>query len=865
MAKNKTYELALKIAGKVDSSLRAACNEADKNLSSLGTAAKTAGKIAVTALAAVATAAAGVALSSLNTYAEFEQAMANTAAIAGATEEDYAALEAAAREMGAATTKTATEAAEALGYMALAGWNTQQSIAGLEPILRLSEATQMDLARASDLVTDSMSALGLGVDEMRDYLDLAVQTNNKANTTAESLMEAFIGCGGAAKTVGVDLTELSTALGILANNGTKGTEAGTAMNAMLVRMSSKDVAINAMKKLGVSVFDAAGNFRGLETVMGDLSKAMANLSTEEKAAYMSKIAGTNYYTEMSYLLDAVAESADGTASAWANLEGQLQGRDGALMNMAGQVTDTLNSAKEIFMSAVQEAQLTIGEQLAPYAQEGLEYLANEVLPAVTEKLGEIIPQLIEAAKWAVEHRDVILAVAGGIVSMVAAYKIAKTVVTAYNAVMGVYKVICAASATGTFTLAGAMAAVSWPVIAVMAAILALVAVVVLLVKNWDKVKATALAVWEKIKSVWNTVATWFKDKVITPVVNFFSAVVGAVTGFFSRLWANIKGVWKAVANWFKNSVITPLVNFFTPIINTISGIFRGAWIIIQAVWKAVSTWFKDRVITPVVTVFSTIVGAVSGFFSTLWGNIVAIWTAVSSWFNDNVITPVISVFSTIVEGVGAFFSGLWENIVAVWEAAGAWFMLYVATPINNAFQAVSDFVKGIFNGLIGFVEGMINKIIGGINGLIGGFSAVVGKAAEFLGIDWGGISELPMVSLPRLAAGGIATAPTLAEIGEGGEPEAVLPLSKLAAMLDGWTKKPKPEGGGRPEPGEPPKPEGALPAGGGETIMFSPVFNFYGPTTPEEAEEAGRISFAEFKRLYKQMKAEERRKSFAPA
>lgn len=93
----------------------------------------------------------------------------------------------------------------------------------------------------------------------------------------------------------------------------------------------------------------------------------------------------------------------------------------------------------------------------------------------------------------------------------------------------------------------------------------------------------------------------------------------------------------------------------------------------------------------------------------------------------------------------------------------------------------------------------------------------------------------------------------------------MLPLSKLAAMLDGWTKKPKLEGGGEPEPGGPTQPERPQPAGGAETIMFSPVFNFYGPATPEEAEEAGRISFAEFKRLYKQMKAEERRKSFAPA
>ena len=196
MAKSKTYELLVKIAGKADSSLHAACAAAEKNLATLGKAAKTAGKVAAAALIGLSTVTANVSASSLSAYSDFQQAMDASAVTARASPEDYARMEAAARQMGAATTKTATEAAEALGYMSLAGWNVEQSLAGLEPILRLSEATNMDLARASDLVTDSMSALGLGVEGMEDYLNLAVQAQRASNTTAESLMEAFIGCGG---------------------------------------------------------------------------------------------------------------------------------------------------------------------------------------------------------------------------------------------------------------------------------------------------------------------------------------------------------------------------------------------------------------------------------------------------------------------------------------------------------------------------------------------------------------------------------------------------------------------------------------------------------------------------------------------
>ena len=920
MAKSKTYEMLLKIAGKTDGSLKAACSAAEKDLNTLGDAAKKVGKVAATALAGIATAAAGVAASSLSAYSEFEQAMDSTAVTARATEEEYELMEAAARQMGATTTKTATEAAEAMGYMALAGWDVEQSMAGLEPMLRLSEATGMDLARASDLATDSMSALGLGVEDMTDYLDLAVQAQRASNTTAEALMEAFIGCGGAAKTAGVDMGDLSTALGILANNGTKGAEAGTAMNAMINRLTSKDVAIKAMQQMGVSVYDAAGEFRGLETILTDVSSAMADMTTQEKMGYLAKIAGTNYATEMSYLLaatskdaaaaeeflraaglegDELAEALANTSSAWSTLETDIMDHSGVLLEVAQANTENLAGATAIFQSAVAELQLQIGEQLAPYAKEGLEYLANNVLPSVAEKLGEIIPKVIETGKAFLEHKDVILAIAAGIGTAVTAYKAAKIGMAAYGAAMSIYQIVTAASATGTFTLAGAMTALNIPMLATVAAIGAVVAIAILLVKNWDKVKAAAIAAWEKIKAVWNSAAAWFNDNVVNPVVNFFTG-----------LWESIKGIWNTVATWFNQNVITPLVNFFAPIVSFVSGFFRGCWILIQAVWVLASTWFKDHVITPVVAAFSVVVGAVSGFFTTLWGNIVTVWTTVSGWFTTNVINPIINTFSTIVAAVGGFFTTLWGNIVAVWTAAGAWFSENVAAPINAAFQAVSDFVKGIFNGLLGFVENMINGIIGAINKFVGGFSGVVEKAAGFIGVEWSGINEIPQVTLPRLATGGIVTAPTILEAGEGGEAEAILPLSKLAAMLqsvanapeipdlgnredgpeeaplaqlakmlDDWTRnnKPDPHGPGRggggawgpPEPQRPganenPPPAGGQnpPGGGGvDTITFAPVFNFYGTTTPEQAKEAGQISFTEFKRLYNQMKAEERRKN----
>ena len=382
MAKKTSYELALEIGGKIQSSLTKSVNGVNNKLDSIGKAAKTAAKIATAAFAAVKIG--DFVKDAVDTYSEFNQAMAETAGIAGATEDEYKQLQAAAQEMGKRTTKTATEAAQALGYMSLAGWNVNDSISALEPVLRLSEATSMDLATCSDLVTDSMSALGLGVDDLTNYLNVAVQANNKSNTTAQALMEAMIGCGGAAKSAGMDYKQTAAALGILANNGIKGAEAGTALNSMLVRMTTKDVAQKAFKELGVSIYDSSGAMRNMQDILVELNGAMSGLSQEQKNNYMAAIAGTNYYTQFGYLLEGVAEGADGAASTWTQLTEAFDNSDGALDAMADTMTDTLPGAMAIFGSAVDDAIIRLCEVFAPLAKDAIKGVAD-VIPSITDR------------------------------------------------------------------------------------------------------------------------------------------------------------------------------------------------------------------------------------------------------------------------------------------------------------------------------------------------------------------------------------------------------------------------------------------------------------------------------------------------
>ena len=235
------YSIAIKIAGQLEGSFKQALKGAQNGLSGLGVAGKVGGA-AVKATAATITTA-GAAIGAVGAYSanvgkDFESAMSSVAATADASAEEYTKLENAAREMGRTTSKTAAESANALEYMSLAGWDVDKSISALPSVLRLSEASGMDLARCSDLVTDSMSALGDVAGELPDYLDVVAKSQNKSNQSAEQLMEAYLNVGGTMKDLGVPIEESAAALGVMANRGRKGGEAGQALSAIMANLTT---------------------------------------------------------------------------------------------------------------------------------------------------------------------------------------------------------------------------------------------------------------------------------------------------------------------------------------------------------------------------------------------------------------------------------------------------------------------------------------------------------------------------------------------------------------------------------------------------------------------------------------------------
>lgn len=370
------YSIAIKIAGQLEGSFKQALKGAQNGLSGLGVAGKVGGA-AVKATAATITTA-GAAIGAVGAYSanvgkDFESAMSSVAATADASAAEYTKLENAAREMGRTTSKTAAESANALEYMSLAGWDVDKSISALPSVLRLSEASGMDLARCSDLVTDSMSALGDVAGELPDYLDVVAKSQNKSNQSAEQLMEAYLNVGGTMKDLGVPIEESAAALGVMANRGRKGGEAGQALSAIMANLTTgTGQAGKMMQKLGISAFDSEGNFIGLQNTLKTVNEATKNLSDEERNAALAALGGKQHVKDLNKLLDGLNATNKDGVSEWDALTGQLNDCSGALDKMAKTKIDNLEGDMAILESATQDFGISVYKNM----QEPLRGLAQ---------------------------------------------------------------------------------------------------------------------------------------------------------------------------------------------------------------------------------------------------------------------------------------------------------------------------------------------------------------------------------------------------------------------------------------------------------------------------------------------------------
>jgi len=319
----------------------------------------------------------------IETYKDFEAAMSQVQAISGATGSELTRLTNKAKEMGATTKFTAQESAEAFNYMAMAGWKTEDMLSGIEGILSLAAASGEDLATTSDIVTDALTAFNMKAEEAGRFSDVLAAAASNANTTVSGMGETFKYAGSMAGALGYSIEDVALMTGLMANTGTKATMAGTSLNSIFTRLSTNtNGAADAMSDLGIEFFTSEGNARDLSDVMGELRKATANMSAEQKSNLANTIAGTEAQKGLLAILNASEEDYNKLADA-------INNADGAAANMSETMMDNLQGSITLLQSAVDGVKISFGERLSPYVRSFADWLTDQ-MPAVEQGLDDLM-------------------------------------------------------------------------------------------------------------------------------------------------------------------------------------------------------------------------------------------------------------------------------------------------------------------------------------------------------------------------------------------------------------------------------------------------------------------------------------------
>lgn len=414
----------------------------------------------------------------------FDSEMSNVKAISGATESEFEALRKKALEMGSSTKFTASEASEALSYMAMAGWDSGQMISGLDGVLNLAAAAGADLATTSDIVTDALTAMGYGAEESGHLADVMAAASSNANTNVELMGSTFKYAAPIVGALGYSMEDTAVAIGIMANAGIKGEQAGTSLRAILTRLSAppKECA-EAMEALGISLTetgeDGQEHMKDLDTVIHDLRKAFSGLSEEQKTQRAKQIAGTN---AMSGFL-AIVNGADADLD---KLTDAVRNSDGAAADMAATMEDNLGGSITKFKSKVEGIKIKIFDQVKDKAKNAIQTISDALdrvnWNAVAQKIGEAAEHIADALAWILDHGEAILGILKSIAVAFVTYKAVSIITGVVSTIQTLHTAISGAN-TIMELLNGTIAAN--PIALVAAAVAALVAGFIELEKAHD--------------------------------------------------------------------------------------------------------------------------------------------------------------------------------------------------------------------------------------------------------------------------------------------------------------------------------------------------------------------------------------------
>lgn len=595
----------------------------------------------------------------------FTSTMSEVSAISGATGEDFEKLEACAREYGATTVFSASNAAEALKYMSLAGWDADQSTSALGGVLNLAAASGMELGAASDMVTDYLSAFAMEAGDAAYFADLLSYAQSHSNTTAEALGEAYKNCAANLNAAGQDVETVTSLLEGMANQGYKGSEAGTAMAAIMrdITNGMKDGAIK-IGETSVAVMDAQGNFRDLTDILTEVEAATNGMGDAERAVALSSTFTADSTKGLNLILN---EGMDNIAG----YEEELRGASGSAEEMANIMNDNLSGDVAAMNSAFEELGLKIYDALESKLRAGVQFITNGVIPAI-EWLGGHIPEVTIAVSGL---GAVIAAMNWGTISS----KIAMV--------------------KGTLVkLAAALGGVSLPAIAIIAVITAVALAFTNLWKNNEEFRNKITAIWDGIKAKFDEFGQGIVDRLNALGFEFedITEVMKAVWDGFCEVLAPIfEGVFQQISN-----ILNEALDILTGLFDIFAGIFTGDWDMVWqgvqevfgAVWDFVVATFENWIST-----FTSLADTVLGWFGTDWETV---WTNVKTFFSDTW-NAISSFFSGILTGIKTFFTDTWNAIVSFFSGI----LSGIYSSVTGTMTEIHDTFTNIWDSITGFLSG----------------------------------------------------------------------------------------------------------------------------------------------------------------
>lgn len=671
----------------------------------------------------------GVGVAAVKTAADFDSAMSQVAAVSGATGKDFDTLRNKAREMGAKTKFSATEAAEAMNYMAMAGWKTEDMLDGIEGVMNLAAASGEDLATTSDIVTDALTAFGLSAKDSGHFADILAAASSNANTNVSMMGETFKYCAPIAGALGFSAEDTAEAIGLMANAGIKSSQAGTALRTIMNNLAG-DVKISgkAIGDVTIATTNADGSMRDLSDILADCRSAFGNLTESEKAQAAESFVGKNAMSGFLALMNAGQGDIDKLSSAIDNCDGSAE-------KMAMTMQDNLAGQLTILKSQLQELAISFGDILMPAIRSIVSNLQGFV-----DKLNG----MDEGTKRTIVTIALLVASIGPLLVIIgtAISKIGVAMQGFVKLANGISKLkIAIQGGTGVLgKLGAALGGISAPVLAVVAVIAVLVAAFVHLWKTNEGFRDAIIGTWNRIKDTISGFCQGIVDRLnalgfqFTDIVDVLKTVWD---GFCQVLAPIFEGVFNNIAN-----ILSTVTGVITGILDVFIGIFTGNWSqawngvkdIFSSIWNGISSFF-----TNILNVIKGVADVVLGWFGTSWNEVwtniktffEGIWNGIATFFTTiwetlkNVVTVGImaigSILSAAFDIITLPFRFIWENckgiIISVWDAIKSK-VTAVIHAMASVISTVMNAIKTVFSTVWNAIKTVVTTVVNAIKSIV---------------------------------------------------------------------------------------------------------------------------------------------------